>query len=90
MRCVASRMTLSCTNPYSTLFWGGDTFAPSLKVKDQNGKEVGIQGYLQDAFLAMVDKVVETVGDLPGVLGFEVSTDPRAPHMQFAPPKGSG
>ena len=57
----------------STLFWGGDTFAPSLKVQNAQGETVGIQTFLQDAFLKMVDKVVESVGDLPGVLGFEVS-----------------
>ena len=63
------------------MFWGGDAFAPSLKVKDANGKLVGIQGYLQDAFLRMVDKVVETVSDLPGVLGFEVRP-PLAPPVR--------
>lgn len=34
---------------------------------------VNIQTYLQDAFFGAVGKLVETVGDLPGVLGFEVS-----------------
>lgn len=42
---------------------------------------MGIQGYLQDAFFDMVDKVVESVGDLPGVLGFEVSQDRGRSHL---------
>jgi hypothetical protein len=56
-----------------TCFWGGDTFAPKLKVKNQAGQEVSIQEFLQGAFLDMFDKLVEAVGDLDSVIGFEVS-----------------
>lgn len=61
---------------YSTLFWGGETFAPSLKVATQvDGKWVSrnIQVYLQEAFLAATVKLVKAVGDLETVMGFEVS-----------------
>lgn len=47
-------------------------FAPKLRVKDAEGKEVSIQNYLQTAFLNMWRVVAKTVGDLEGVLGFEV------------------
>lgn len=71
-------MTLSePDNLCSTLFWAGETFAPSFKVEGQDGKPVSIQAYLQNAFLAAYDKLVEAVGDLPGVLGFEVGTESR-------------
>lgn len=53
---------------YRTCFWAGDTFAPKLRVRDG----VPIQGFLQDAFLDMWEAVVHAVGDLDGVLGFEV------------------
>ncbi|KAG6908993.1 hypothetical protein DXG01_002482 [Tephrocybe rancida] len=48
----------------STLFWAGDTFAPKVKVKDQNGELVPIQQFLQNAYLAMSELLVRTVGDL--------------------------
>jgi hypothetical protein len=55
-----------------TLFWGGDTFAPKLKIKVKDGSEVPVQQFLQDAFLGMFEALVRAVGDLDGVLGFEV------------------
>lgn len=55
-----------------TLFWAGDTFAPKVKVKDKNGEFVSIQKFLQDSYLAMSELLVQSVGDLDGVLGFEV------------------
>ena len=48
-------------------------FAPKLKVKDADGREVSIQQFLQDAFLNMWELVVRTVADLEAVIGFEVS-----------------
>ena len=42
-------------------------------VDGQNGGKVNIQEYLQEAFLAAVEKLNEAVGDLDGVLGIEVS-----------------
>lgn len=48
---------------------------PSLTVlsEDKAGKAVNIQWYLQDAFLAAVAKLVETVNDIESVMGFEVN-----------------
>jgi hypothetical protein len=51
-----------------TCFWAGDTFAPKLRGRDG----ISIQRFLQDAFLDMWETVVRAVGDLDGVLGFEV------------------
>lgn len=59
-------------NMYRTCFWAGDMFAPKLRVKNTEGKEVSIQTFLQTAFLNMWGVVSRTVGDLEGVLGFEV------------------
>ena len=64
----------------STLFWAGDTFAPKLRVKGHDGKEVSYQQFLQNAFLDMYDQLVQAVGDLDGVLGFEV----RVFHTAFS------
>lgn len=59
----------------STLFWGGSTFAPSFTIPiSEGGKKVNIQAYLQNAFLAAVEKLVEAVGDVDTVMGFEVGT----------------
>lgn len=61
----------------STCFWAGDTLAPKLRIdrpkRDGSGHEsVGIQAYLQEAFLDAIDVLVAAVGDLQGVVGFEV------------------
>ena len=48
-------------------------FAPKLKVKGTDGREVSIQQFLQGAFLNMWELVVRTVADLEAVIGFEVS-----------------
>lgn len=55
------------------MFWAGDTFAPKLLVKDRNGDDVPIQKFLQDAYLEMSALLARTLGDLDGVLGFEVN-----------------
>lgn len=55
-----------------TCFWAGDTYAPKLKVKARDGRLLSIQQYLQGAFLDMFDIVVAKLGNLDGVLGFEV------------------
>ena len=55
-----------------TLFWGGDTFAPQLLVKDYRGADIPIQQFLQNTFLDMFEVLARAVGDLDGVLGFEV------------------
>ena len=41
-------------------------------MKGRDGKEVGAQQFLQDAFFNMYDAVVRALGDLEGVIGFEV------------------
>lgn len=59
---------------YRTCFWAGDTFAPKLRVKDAQGTEVSIQQFLQSSFLASWEMLIKAVGDLDGVIGFEVSS----------------
>lgn len=56
----------------STCFWAGDVFARKLKVKTGKGDEVSVQSFLQDAFLNAWERLVKAVGDLEGVIGFEV------------------
>ena len=48
-------------------------FAPKLKVKGKDGEDVPVQEFLQGAFLDMWEVVARALGDLEGVLGFEVS-----------------
>ena len=73
--CIRNCLRPILTFP-STLFWAGDTFAPKLQIqrKTKSGVEesVGIQRFLQDAYLDMWQVLAEHVGHLPGVLGFEV------------------
>ncbi|WWC65076.1 uncharacterized protein I303_107690 [Kwoniella dejecticola CBS 10117] len=65
----------------NTLFWAGETFAPSFMVlsdtSDGKQKKVNIQTYLQDAFLSMFRKLVSAVGDVESVMGFELMNEPH-------------
>lgn len=63
-------MVLNLT--HRTCFWGGDAFAPQLKIKTEGGKEVSVQQFLQDAYLDMWEVVVNTLADLDCVVGFDV------------------
>jgi hypothetical protein len=56
----------------STMFWAGETFTPSLIVSNAKGKKANIQHVLQDAFLLAFERLVEAVGDVDSVIGFEV------------------
>jgi hypothetical protein len=47
-------------------------FAPKLTVDDGKGSRVPIQQFLQTAFLRMWEQVAKAVGDLDGVIGFQV------------------
>ncbi|KAF9457906.1 glycoside hydrolase [Collybia nuda] len=69
--------TKLASSTMATLFWGGDTFAPKLLVKDAQGNGVPIQQFLQNAFLDMFELVARTVGDLDGVIGFEMLNEPH-------------
>ncbi|KAF8630871.1 hypothetical protein AX17_005230 [Amanita inopinata Kibby_2008] len=67
----------------ATCFWAGETFAPKLKVMDRNGQEVSIQAFLQDTFLNMFDALVEAVGDLDSVIGFEIMNEPHRGYIDL-------
>ncbi len=65
-------MLISCHSSRRTLFWAGDIFAPKLLVQNGRGQAVPVQQFLQGAFLDMWAIVAQAVGDLEGVLGFQV------------------
>ncbi|TFK28296.1 cytoplasmic protein [Coprinopsis marcescibilis] len=67
----------------ATLFWAGETFAPKLLVKSANGEMVSIQRFLQDHFLAMWEQIVRAVGDLEGVLGFQMMNEPHRGYIEL-------
>ncbi|KAJ7672413.1 glycoside hydrolase [Mycena polygramma] len=67
----------------ATLFWAGDTFAPKLLIKDRHGNEVPVQQFLQNAFLDSWEVLVKAVGDLDGVLGFEMMNEPHRGYIDL-------
>ncbi|KAJ2925710.1 hypothetical protein H1R20_g11384, partial [Candolleomyces eurysporus] len=67
----------------ATLFWAGETFAPKLQVEDRSGKLVSVQQFLQVHFLNMFDQVVKAVGDLEGVLGFQMMNEPHRGYLEI-------
>ncbi|TBU47753.1 glycoside hydrolase family 5 protein [Dichomitus squalens] len=67
----------------ATCFWGGDMFAPKLKVKGPDGKEVSIQQLLQGSFLNMWELVAKTLGDLEAVIGFEIMNEPHRGYIEL-------
>ena len=58
---------------HRTCFWGGDAFAPQLRIRTKDGEEVPVQQFLQDAYLNMWEVVVKAFADLDCVIGFDVS-----------------
>ncbi|KAH6903281.1 cytoplasmic protein [Coprinopsis sp. MPI-PUGE-AT-0042] len=67
----------------ATLFWGGDIFAPKLTVDDGTGSRVPIQQFLQSAFLKMWEEVAKAVGDLDGVIGFQMMNEPHRGYIEL-------
>ncbi|KAI0260076.1 cytoplasmic protein [Gloeopeniophorella convolvens] len=63
----------------ATCFWAGDTFAPKLRMKEG----ASVQRFLQDAFLNMWETVARAVGDLEGVLGFEMMNEPHRGYINL-------
>ncbi|KAF8909720.1 glycoside hydrolase family 5 protein [Gymnopilus junonius] len=61
----------------STCFWAGDVYVPKLFVKNVHNQEVSIQQFLQNSFLDMWDMVARAVGDLEGVIGFQMINEPH-------------
>lgn len=66
-----------------TCFWAGDVFAPKLKVKNDNGELVGVQAFLQSAFLDMFAHLSHRLGALPAVLGFECLNEPHTGYINL-------
>ncbi|MEO1654899.1 MAG: cellulase family glycosylhydrolase [Bacteroidota bacterium] len=61
---------LACATMF-TLFFGGNHFAPQLKIG-----ELGIQDYLQQHYINAFSHLAKRLQDLPHVIGFEVMNDP--------------
>ncbi|KDR76952.1 hypothetical protein GALMADRAFT_246095 [Galerina marginata CBS 339.88] len=68
----------------STCFWAGDIFAPKLLVKNKHNQEVPIQQFLQNSFLDMWEMVVRAVGDLDGVIGFQMINEPHPGYVNVS------
>ncbi|MDO8847126.1 MAG: cellulase family glycosylhydrolase [Coriobacteriia bacterium] len=54
-----------------TLFFGGDVFAPDMRIAG-----VPAQEYLQGHYIAAVAHLAERLGDLPNVIGFDTLNEP--------------
>ncbi|KAI0069139.1 glycoside hydrolase family 5 protein [Artomyces pyxidatus] len=67
----------------ATCFWAGDTFAPNLRIKTREGQEMSVQQFLQNAFLDMWEVLARTLGDLEGVLGFEMMNEPHRGYIDL-------
>ncbi|PCH36934.1 glycoside hydrolase family 5 protein [Wolfiporia cocos MD-104 SS10] len=66
----------------ATCFWAGNTFAPKLQV-ERGGTMTGIETFLQEAFLNMWEVVAKAVGDLDGVVGFEMINEPHRGYVEL-------
>ncbi|KAF9078603.1 glycoside hydrolase family 5 protein [Rhodocollybia butyracea] len=66
----------------ATCFWAGDTFTPKLLIKNTKGHSVPIQHFLQNAYLDMTAQLVKAVGDLEGVIGFEMMNEPHRGYVE--------
>jgi len=59
-----------------TLFFGGNTFAPQLKIKGESA-----QDYLQRHFIDAMKQVAQRVKDLPNVVGFDSFNEPSTGYI---------
>ncbi|KAF9255450.1 glycoside hydrolase family 5 protein [Marasmius fiardii PR-910] len=66
----------------ATLFWAGDTFAPKLTV-EYRGQQMNAQQFLQTTYLDMFEQIVKAVGDLDGVIGFEMMNEPHRGYIDL-------
>ncbi|KAG7096066.1 hypothetical protein E1B28_006746 [Marasmius oreades] len=66
----------------ATIFWAGETFAPKLTV-EYRGQTMNAQHFLQTTYLDMFDQVVKAVGDLDGVIGFELMNEPHRGYIDL-------
>ncbi|MFT5194269.1 MAG: pimeloyl-ACP methyl ester carboxylesterase [Candidatus Promineifilaceae bacterium] len=70
MRWPTNYGKLACATMW-TLFFGGNTFAPQLKIDD-----VPVQDYLQSHYINAVKQVAERVKDMPHVIGYDTLNEP--------------
>jgi len=61
-----------------TCFYGGDDFAPNLKIDG-----VGIQDYLQSHYINAVKQVAMRVKDMPHVIGYDTMNEPSHGFIHF-------
>jgi hypothetical protein len=54
-----------------TLFFGGDDFAPNLKVEGET-----VQGYLQRHYVAAIREVADRLKEFPFVIGYDTLNEP--------------
>ncbi|KAJ3764474.1 glycoside hydrolase family 5 protein [Lentinula raphanica] len=66
----------------ATCFWAGDAFAPKLSITNKNGESISVQKFLQDAYLDMSEMLVKAIGDLQGVIGFEMMNEPHRGYVE--------
>ena len=59
-----------------TLFFGGNDYAPNLKVDD-----VPIQDYLQNHYINALSALAKKVAHLPNVVGFELMNEPSSGYI---------
>ncbi|OJT05214.1 hypothetical protein TRAPUB_4039 [Trametes pubescens] len=67
----------------ATCFWAGDMFAPKMKTKTVDGREVSIQQFLQDSFLNMWEVIARSLGSLEAVIGFEIMNEPHRGYVEL-------
>lgn len=59
-----------------TLFWGGNAFAPDLKIDDQN-----IQHFMQSCYINAISELANELKGCKNVVGFEVMNEPSSGYI---------
>ncbi|EKM57344.1 glycoside hydrolase family 5 protein [Phanerochaete carnosa HHB-10118-sp] len=73
---------------HGTCFWVEDAFTPKLRVKDAHGAKISIQQFLQASFLNSWEMLAKAVGDLDGVIGFEIMNEPHRGYVELQSMQG--
>jgi Glycoside hydrolase family 5 C-terminal domain/Cellulase (glycosyl hydrolase family 5) len=68
-----------------TLFFGGDDFAPAMKIEDEP-----VQAYLQQHYINAIQQVALRLKDLPHVIGYDTMNEPLRGYIGWRDLNSSG
>ncbi|KAF8311637.1 glycoside hydrolase family 5 protein [Clavulina sp. PMI_390] len=67
-----------------TCFFAGDVFTPELQITTRDNQKVGIQSFLQSAFLACFEHLAKQLDQVTSIIGWECLNEPHNGYVNLA------